>query len=63
MKSTFVFALMVLLAVASTFTEAQKQPNIEAILNNNFVLNSYIKCVLDQGPCNKMGQDLKGEFA
>lgn len=61
MKSTLIYAFVVLLAVAGSFTVAQKEPNVDAILSNRFVLDSYIKCILDQGKCNKMGQDLKGE--
>lgn len=57
-----VFALIVVLATANKFTVAQQEPNVGAILNNQYVLNGYIKCVLDQGPCNKMGKDLKGEL-
>lgn len=62
MQSKLAFALIFLLAVANTFTVAQQEPNVGAILNNQYVLNGYIKCVLDQGPCNKMGKDLKSEL-
>lgn len=53
--------MFLLLAIASTFTEAQQQPNIDTILSNNIILNSYIKCILETGPCNQAGKQLKGE--
>lgn len=62
MKSAFLCGLFALLAVATSVTVAQKEPNIDAILNNQYVLNGYIKCVLEQGKCNKMGEDLKSEL-
>lgn len=62
MKSTFVIMLL-LLAIANTLTEAQKQPSVDTILNNNIILNNYIKCILGTGKCNREGEQLKSECA
>lgn len=36
--------------------------NVDQILNNERILNSYIKCLLEKGPCTSEGRELKSEF-
>lgn len=61
MKSTIIFGVTAFVVFITALAAAQKEQNIGTILNNQYVLNGYIKCVLDQGKCNKMGEDLKRE--
>lgn len=53
--------MILLLAIANTLTVAQNQPNVDTILNNNIILNSYIRCILGTGKCNREGEQLKGK--
>lgn len=36
--------------------------DVDKILNNPRVLNNYVKCVTDKGPCTSEGKDLKSEY-
>jgi hypothetical protein len=36
--------------------------DVDAILKNDRILTSYVKCMLDKGPCTAEGKNLKGEF-
>lgn len=36
--------------------------DVDAILKNDRILTSYVKCMLDNGPCTAEGKNLKGEF-
>jgi Insect pheromone-binding family, A10/OS-D len=36
--------------------------DVDAILRNDRILTSYVKCMLDNGPCTAEGKNLKGKF-
>lgn len=42
---------------------SNKYDNIEIdqILSNKRVLNNYIKCILDEGPCTPDGREFRGK--
>lgn len=35
--------------------------DIDSVLNNNRILTSYIKCLLDEGNCTNEGRELKSK--
>lgn len=36
--------------------------NIDQVLSNERVLNSHLKCILNEGPCVQQSRDLKSEY-
>lgn len=36
--------------------------DIESVLKNDRILNNYIKCLLNKGPCTREGRDLKKDL-
>lgn len=36
--------------------------NIDQVLSNERVLNSHLKCFLNEGPCVQQSRDLKSEY-
>lgn len=36
--------------------------NVDMILSNQRVLNNYIKCMMDEGPCTAEGRELKSKY-
>nr|QRI42716.1 chemosensory protein 21 [Agrilus planipennis] len=68
MSAINVFCLLAIAFTLAVVLEAMPQKDlsakyenldVDAILKNKRTLNSYIKCVLDQGPCTPEGRDLK----
>lgn len=62
--------LCLLVVVASTVVVAAPQDkytikydnvNLDQILNNNRLLDSYFKCLMDKGPCTPDGEELKSK--
>jgi hypothetical protein len=47
-----------------SFSKAQDETpqNINKLLNNQVVVSRQIMCVLDKGPCDKLGQQLKASL-
>jgi hypothetical protein len=61
-------ALLVAAVAASPATNGRKYNDkydhidVDAILRNDRILSSYIKCMLDKGPCTAEGKNLKSEY-
>lgn len=36
--------------------------DVDAIINNDRILNQYMNCILDKGPCNVDGRTLKCKY-
>lgn len=36
--------------------------DVDKVLNNNRILTSYIKCLLDEGNCTNEGRELKSTY-
>lgn len=36
--------------------------DIDGVLESDRLMKSYIKCILDKGPCTKEGRTLKGKY-
>ena len=63
MKLVYVIVLMshVLMLIAKPPNPNKyKNINIDVILRNPKIVNSYILCLLDRKPCTAEGRDLKG---
>lgn len=65
MKSTFV--VVFLLGVLCDTISAQNsvlndEKKINAALNNNIILNNYLKCLLETGECTRDGRQLKSKW-
>jgi hypothetical protein len=44
------------------YTTKYDNVDVESILSNNRILTSYIKCMLEEGPCTPDGRELKSEY-
>jgi hypothetical protein len=44
------------------YTTKYDNVDVESILSNNRILTSYIKCMLDEGPCTPDARELKSEY-
>lgn len=68
MRHKFAVALflVVLGAVSAekpkTYTSKYDNVDVDSILGNSRILTSYIKCMLDEGPCTPDARDLKSEY-
>jgi hypothetical protein len=45
-----------------TYTTKYDNVDVDSILANNRILNNYIKCMLDEGPCTPDARELKSEY-
>jgi len=45
------------------YTDKYDHIDVDAILRNDRILTSYVKCMLDKGPCTAEGKNLKSEFS
>ncbi|CAL1687532.1 unnamed protein product [Lasius platythorax] len=63
MKKYFLILLtsLMTLVIATTEKYTRKYDDVEVdrILQNNRVLNNYIRCMLDEGPCTAEGRELR----
>lgn len=60
--SVVVVLSVVALAVAQNkYTSKYDNVNIDMILANDRVLNNYIKCLMEEGPCTPEGRELKSK--
>ncbi|EDW61821.1 ejaculatory bulb-specific protein 3 [Drosophila virilis] len=41
------------------YTNKFDNVNVDEVLGNNRILNNYIKCLMDKGPCTPEGRELK----
>ena len=62
MKFALVFLVAVVAAVsaASEYTTRFDNIDLDEILNNDRLLQSYVKCILKDGNCTPDGKELKG---
>ncbi|XP_023179630.1 ejaculatory bulb-specific protein 3 [Drosophila hydei] len=65
MKASLVILLIgVIVALASAkpdqkYTNKFDNVNVDEVLNNNRILDNYIRCLLENGPCTPEGRELK----
>lgn len=57
-------ASLVYCTLAEEIKYSNKYDNfdIDKVLNNNRILTSYIKCLLDEGNCTNEGRELKSKY-
>lgn len=57
------FSLLVLsIVIGVTIAARYDNLDVDQILSNDRVLSSYIKCLLEKGPCTPEGRELRGKF-
>lgn len=54
-----VLAMVVVLAGAQKYTAKFDDIDVDRVLSNDRILNNYLKCLLDKGPCTQEGRELK----
>nr|AVI04882.1 putative chemosensory protein 12 [Anthonomus grandis] len=54
-----VFMVQIGLLMAQKYTSSFDNVDIDEILSNKRILENYIKCVLDEGPCTAEGRELR----
>ncbi|XP_043477946.1 ejaculatory bulb-specific protein 3-like [Leptopilina heterotoma] len=60
MKSVIVLLLVVSMVFADTkYSSKYDNVDVDRILQNNRILSSYIKCILETGTCTPEGRELK----
>lgn len=47
---------------ASTMTDRLDAVDIDEVLKNTRLFNSYVKCILETGPCTAEGREMKRKF-
>ncbi|XP_011866527.1 PREDICTED: ejaculatory bulb-specific protein 3 [Vollenhovia emeryi] len=52
-------SLVALVVADEKYTRKYDDVNVDKILQNNRVLTSYIRCLMDEGPCTAEGRELK----
>ncbi|KAL1493838.1 hypothetical protein ABEB36_009524 [Hypothenemus hampei] len=66
MKSTlqliFVIQIIIVVCLGQKYTTRYDNINIDEILSNKRVLNNYVKCILDEGPCTAEGRELRAHI-
>lgn len=68
--SLVTFAALWFCAVAVVLTKAQTNKytnkydnvNVDRILSNQRILNNYIKCLMEEGPCTSEGKELRSKW-
>lgn len=53
------FAGLVAAGPQKEYTNKFDNINVDDVLSNNRILNNYIKCIMDKGPCTPEGRELK----
>merc|ERR1712226_621649 len=56
---SFALCLAAVYAAPPKYSDKYDSFDIDAVLANDRVLNSYVKCLLDKGPCTKEGRDFR----
>lgn len=61
MKGYFlILTLLIALAFAAEkYSGKYDDVDVDRILQNNRVLNNYVRCMLDEGPCTPEGRELR----
>lgn len=66
MKTTFccllVAVCLALVAADKSYTSRFDNVDVDSVLTNHRVLNNYIKCLMDNGPCTPEGRELKSKL-
>ncbi|XP_041984367.1 ejaculatory bulb-specific protein 3-like [Aricia agestis] len=58
-----VFAVLALAAAApETYTDKFDNINLDEVMGNDRLLQSYFKCLIDEGPCTAEGNELKSHM-
>ncbi|KAF2905929.1 hypothetical protein ILUMI_00247 [Ignelater luminosus] len=52
-------AVVVVTWAQNRYTTKYDNVNVDTILSNDRVLNNYIKCLMEEGPCTPEGRELK----
>nr|QKK82650.1 chemosensory protein [Histia rhodope] len=60
--SLLALAAAVIAKPEEQYTDRYDNTNVEEILSNKRMRTSYIKCVLQKGPCTKEGNELKSHI-
>nr|ALZ41689.1 chemosensory protein 1 [Liriomyza sativae] len=57
----FVFIAIVqcILAAKKEYTSKYDNVDVDSVLSNNRILNNYLNCLKDKGPCTPEGRELK----
>uniref|UniRef100_U5ESI4 Protein serine/threonine kinase aedes aegypti n=1 Tax=Corethrella appendiculata TaxID=1370023 RepID=U5ESI4_9DIPT len=56
----YIFTIVIALAYAQkTYKSTFDNVNVDQVLKNDRILNNYLKCLLDKGPCTQEGRELK----
>ncbi|KAJ8960208.1 hypothetical protein NQ318_003932 [Aromia moschata] len=53
------FLCAVAIALGQTYSDKYDKIDIDKILSSKRILNNYIKCILDEGPCTAEGREIK----
>ncbi|BFG04436.1 ejaculatory bulb-specific protein 3 [Drosophila madeirensis] len=63
MKASLALVLCVLAGLAAAapdqYTNKFDSVDVDEVLTNNRVLNNYLKCLMEKGPCTPDGRELK----
>ncbi|XP_051159765.1 ejaculatory bulb-specific protein 3-like [Leptopilina boulardi] len=59
MKSIIVLLFVVAVVFAEKYNSKYDNVDVDGILQNNRILTSYIKCILETGACTAEGRELK----
>ncbi|XP_050464331.1 ejaculatory bulb-specific protein 3-like [Cataglyphis hispanica] len=61
MKKYFLIlaSLMMILVTAEKYSRKYDEVDVDKILQSNRILNNYIRCLLDEGPCTAEGRALR----
>ncbi|KAJ8925796.1 hypothetical protein NQ315_009646 [Exocentrus adspersus] len=54
--------LCVALVTGQKYSSKYDNIDVDSILSNKRVLNNYIKCILDQGPCTPDGREFRAHI-
>lgn len=59
MKLLLVAVVIVFSCVIAEYTDRYDEVKLDEVLSNKRLLNGYMKCALDKGPCTPEGKELK----
>jgi hypothetical protein len=66
MRALLLVLLLVAVAAAAekpkTYSTKYDNVDVDSILGNGRILTSYVKCMLDEGPCTPDARELKSEY-
>lgn len=58
-----ILTLLIALAFAAEkYSGKYDDVDVDRILQNNRVLNNYVRCMLDEGPCTPEGRELRSKL-